>query len=728
MKQVLQQRRGLTLVADVPAPPCPPSGVLVANHCSVVSSGTERATIASTQGSLISKARAKPEAVRQVIDRVKADGISATREMVRRKLDETIALGYSSAGTVIEVGANVRGLKVGDRVACGGVGHASHAEIVAVPSNLCARIPDGVPFDQASFATIASIALHGVRLAELSLGERAAVVGCGLVGQIACRLLQASGVEVIAIDLDLSKAERAVAAGAKYAVKADSEAASRILAATGGVGVDAAIVTAAASVNAPLLLAAEVTRERGSVVLVGAVPIEFPRAPLYMKEISFKVSRSYGPGRYDPDYEIHGVDYPIGFVRWTEQRNMESILNLLSDGLLDLDDLIEERVPVGQAADAFERIASGEAGATGAIEVFYGPGSDAIVPEREELSVSKATPSSVPDGDGSSKTSEPKVGLVGPGSFANGMLLPALRRAGAQLEVVGGGSGPSALNAQKSFGFSRVGESAEAVLEDPEVDAVVIATRHMLHAPMTARALRADKHVLVEKPLALTVEELDDVILAANDSLGTLTVGFNRRFAPFLAEARRHVEGPGPATAIYRVAAGSIDSGSWVHDLLQGGGRLLGEGCHFVDSLCWLVGSSVTRVSTVGFGSSELPAQSADNLSITLEFADGSVGTILYVAGASKGLGKEWFEVSRGGRTARMDDFRTLELFDSGGSLETRKAKSVDKGHQTEINGFMEAAAGRGPAPIPLDEIRNVSLATLGAVRSLLEGQPVKID
>lgn len=728
MKQVLQQRRGVTMVVEVPVPECPPGNVLVANDCSIVSSGTERATISNTKGSLISKAKAKPEAVKQVLDRVRSDGLAATREMVRRKLDETIALGYSSAGTVIEVGSEVRGIRPGDRVACGGVGHASHAEIVSVPSNLCARIPDGVPSEQAAFATIASIALHGVRLAEVSLGERVAVIGCGLVGQIACRLLHASGAEVIAVDLDRAKADRAVEHGAAVAIPAGEDAARAILAATGGIGVDASVVTAASPVNAPLLLAADATRERGTVVLVGAVPIDFPRAPMYMKELSFRVSKSYGPGRYDPDYELHGLDYPIAWVRWTEQRNMQSVLDLLAGGRIDFSDLIEQQVDVDDAEQAFSRIASGEIGQLGALAVRYPGAEPGAVSGRDPQRV---TPADSDEGSleraSGSGSGSARIGLIGPGNFANGVLLPALKRAGAQFESVGGGSGPSAANASRSFGFSKVAASPAELIADPDVDGVVIATRHMLHAQLSIDALEAGKHVMVEKPLALTLEELDRVIDAANRSSATLTVGFNRRFSPFLKAARAHVEGPGPASAVYRVAAGSIAPGSWVHDLRQGGGRLLGEGCHFVDSLRFLIGQPITRVSAVGFGNPQLPAQSADNLSITLNFADGSIGTVLYLADASAGLGKEWFEVSRNGRTARMDDFRTLELFGAKGSATTETAKSVDKGHGEEIERFVGAVRG-GPAPVPLDEVRNVSLATLAALSSLLEGAPALVD
>ncbi|MCX6387407.1 MAG: bi-domain-containing oxidoreductase, partial [Solirubrobacterales bacterium] len=596
MKQVLQQRRGLTVVREVPVPACPPGAVLVANSFSVISSGTERATVIGAQKSLLEKARAKPEAVRQVADMVRSQGLKETRRFVDRKLDETIALGYSCAGTVVEVGSAVRDIKPGDRVACAGVGHASHAEVVAVPSNLCAKVPEGVPLEQAAFGTIAAIALHGVRLAELSLGERAAVIGSGLVGQIACRLLSAAGVEVIALDLDPAKVEAAIKSGASHGFVADERAAANVIGASGSIGVDASLVTAAAPVNDPLLLAAEVTRDRGSVVLVGAVPIDMPRGPLYMKELNFRVSRSYGPGRYDPSYEQHGIDYPISFVRWTEQRNIGAVLDLIAAGRLDLSDLIEDMVKVEDAVEAYGRITSGEAGQRGAIVLSYNGSGDQL---RSQPAAATVVPAASGKLEATRKpVSSVRLGLVGPGAFASGV-------------------GPSASNAQATFGFNRVSESADALLEDSGVDAVVIATRHSTHATQSARALRAGKHVLVEKPLALTAEQLEEVISAANESSGSLTVGFNRRFSPFLQQAKDFLSGEGPMIAVYRVASGQLATDNWNHDIDVGGGRLHGEGCHFLDSLAFLTGSPIAEVSTIGFGRPDLPAQAADNLIIS---------------------------------------------------------------------------------------------------------------
>jgi len=728
VKQILQQRRGLTVVSEVPAPQCGPGMVLVSNVASVISSGTERAAVTETQKSLFEKARAQPEAAKQVLEKVRSEGLRETRRFVERKLDESIALGYSSAGTVLEVGAAVKGIKPGDTVACAGVGHASHAEVVAVPSNLCARVPAGVAVEQAAFATLGSIALHGVRLAEAGLGERIAVIGCGLIGQIATRLLVASGADVIAIDLDFGKANRATtASGARHGLVSNARTVSEVMELSGGLGVDATVVTAAAKVNAPLVLAAEITRARGSVVLVGDVPIELPRAPMYSKEIKFQLSCSYGPGRYDPSYELHGIDYPVSYVRWTEQRNMQLVLDLLASGSLSFGDLIEEVVDVADAPGAYQRIADGSAGDKGAIVIRYRP-SDATMlrSERRQSDVIDVSTAEA-ERETSRLARAPRIGLLGPGAFATGVLIPALKATDAVLEGVAGGGGPSAVNAQSTFGFAKVMTSPEEMLDSPDIDGVVIATRHGAHAAQAARALRSDKHVLVEKPLALSAKELDDVLEAAVGSAGTLTVGFNRRFSPFLKRAREHLAGAGPMTATYRVAAGRIPETNWVHDLAVGGGRLLGEGCHFIDSLRFLADSPIVEVHAIGYGTADLPRQAADNLTVMLRFADGGSATVIYSADAAPGIPKERVEASRNGRTAILDDYRSLSLWGHG-SPEQLSSKTVDKGHREEVRQFVGAAAGRDDAPMSLDEIRNVTLANLAAVRSLLEGRSIAVD
>ena len=597
MKQVLQNRTGLTVVRDVPPPVCSSGSVLVQNEFSAISSGTERSRVETSQKSLLGKARARPDLVRQVTDRARREGIRSTTEAVRRKLSQETPVGYSSAGRVLEVGGGVHGFRPGDLVACAGADHANHAEIVSVPANLVAKVPDGVPLEAAAMTTIAAIPLHGIRLAQVQLGEWVAVVGCGLVGQIACRLLQAAGATVVALDIEQKRVDQALEAGAHAGLVSDSRSVESISRLTNGRGVDHVLVTAAAPSSDPLLLAAEIARDRGTIILVGDVPVAFPRAALYDKELAFRISRSYGPGRYDRQYEEKGLDYPIGYVRWTEQRNMEAVLALESSGQLDLSDLIEV-VPVDEAQLAYERLVDGSARPTGALVLSYGAEPAAAAVPRS------VTVPSMPSSQPRRRTQgQVRIGLVGPGNFAARVLVPSLVAAGAKLEVVGGGGGPSAEAAGRRLGFTRVAETGEAVIADEAVDAVVIATRHATHASLVARALEAGKHVFCEKPLALSVEELEHVLEAAARSDGVLAVGFNRRYSPLLREARAFLSSLSvPLASTYRVSAGRLPTDHWTHDLDAGGGRILGEGCHFVDSLAFLAGSPVTQVSTTGYG------------------------------------------------------------------------------------------------------------------------------
>jgi predicted dehydrogenase len=717
----------VTVVRDVPAPSCPSGALLVRNAFSVISSGTERATAHRLQRSLAHKARERPDLVRDVIDRARREGIRTTQSAIKRKLSEERPVGYSSAGRILEVGASVRDFNPGEAVACAGTGHANHAEIVAVPANLCARVPQGVPMEAAAMSAIAAIALHAIRLADARVGERVGVIGCGLVGQIACRLLRAAGVSVIAFDVDPAQVEYARASGAEHAFVVSEGTAEHALAATDGIGVDQVLITAAAPSNQPLLLAAEIARTRGALVLVGDVPVEIPRAPLYEKELSFRVARSYGPGRYDLEYEERGLDYPIGYVRWTEQRNMECVLELQSRGALELTDLIET-VPVDEAPEAYERLMrEGKERTPAAIALAYPePHAEAALRSKPIVRATETPQRRVPAVAVPMRQADVRVGLIGPGHFAAQVLVPALVEAGAHLELVGGGSGPSAEAATRTLGFARVAESEAAVVRDEAVDAVVIATRHASHAALTKEALASGKHVFCEKPLALTRTELDDVLDAAADSQGILSVGFNRRFAPILRELRDFVAPTGPLLASYRVSAGRMPPDHWTHDLTQGGGRLLGELCHFVDSLAFLGNSDVVQVHATGYGAPELPAQARDNVIVSLTFRDGSVGAIIYVADGSSRLPKERLEVFSGARTGILADFRTLELFEATGT-QRRRLRAQDKGHRQEIDAFVRGVRA-GEAPIPLDEIANVSIATLAVVESLLTGRTVQLQ
>lgn len=691
-----------------------------------ISSGTERTRVEVSQKSLLGKARERPDLVRQVIDKARTEGLQATRAAVKTQLAQEIPIGYSGSGVVVEVGSRSRGVKVGDRVACCGGGHANHAEICAMPGNLMCPVPDEVSMPTASITTIAAIALHGIRLAEPTLGERVAVVGAGLVGQIACRLLSAHGCEVIAIDVDSSRVDFAVASGADHGLLVNGETIASVESLTGARGVDRVIVAAASGNPAPLSLGAAIARDRGSLILVGAVPIEFERAPLFEKELEFKVSRSYGPGRYDTEYEEHGLDYPFGYVRWTEQRNLEAVLGLLERGDLFLDDLVEEIVPVEQAEAAYAKLVAADPDARplGAIVLSYGDPADGIQAPEREIGEPQAEPAPIVPTAG-----PPRIGLVGPGGFASRILLPAFETAGSDFELVGGGNGPSAEAAVREKGFARVAETPEAVCSDPDVDAVVIATRHGSHAELSRAALLAGKHTFCEKPLALSTDELDGVIEAAEGSKGVLAVGFNRRFAPMVREARAHISAvTGPVTATFRVSAGELPPDHWTQDLEQGGGRLLGEGCHFIDTLRYLVGHRIESVHAIAHGNPDTPVQAQDCLLVSLTFADGSIGQLTYVSQGSPKVGKERLEIfGGGGRSAIMDNYKTLELYD-GPKVSRTTTKSPDKGHKGEVSAFVDAARGKpGSAPVPLAEVANVSYATLAAVRSLETGGPVRL-
>jgi polar amino acid transport system substrate-binding protein len=660
---------------------------------------------------LIGKARERPDLVRQVLDTAMREGLAASHRAVAAKLNTETAVGYSSAGVVTEVGSRVAGLSVGDRVACAGEGHASHAEIVEVPRNLVASVPKGVQLDQAAFATLGAIALHATRLAEVDIGSQVAVVGCGLIGQIALRLLAAAGIETIAIDLDPSRIESALFGGADHGYTVSPDTGRRILEATGGIGVDATIVAAAASSSEPLELGCEVTRDRGSVVLLGAVPIELPREPLYRKELRFRVSRSYGPGRYDREFEERGLDYPIGFVRWTQQRNMATVLSLLGRGKLSFADLVSDVVPVENAALAYDRLVAGGAGASqGAILIRYSESSASSQPVEPEERPAKPSTAA-------------RVALIGPGSFAQKVLVPALTAAGVSLAVAASGHGASAESAERRLGFKR-STTPEAAISDPSVDAVIIATRHCDHARLVAEALAHDKHVFVEKPLALTEDELDHVLAVASNSEATLAVGLNRRFAPFVRAIQELLaQEPGAMSAHYRVSAGRIDANHWIHDPEEGGGRLIGEACHFVDTLRFLVGAPVTEVYARAFGAATTPLVARDNATITLSFADGSIGTILYAANGSRRLPKERLEAFKGGVSVVLDDFKTVDFLREG-KRTRRKARTQDKGHRAEIEAFI-AGVRAGRPPVPIAEIENVSRATLAIVESLRTGLPV---
>jgi predicted dehydrogenase/threonine dehydrogenase-like Zn-dependent dehydrogenase len=708
VKQVsYQPRTGAIQVEDVPEPGGRPGWVLVRNHYSLISAGTERSKIDLGRKSLLAKARARPDLVRKVVDRARIEGPRAALAVAQDRLAALAPLGYSSAGTVISVGSGVAGLAPGDRVACGGGLWANHAEVILVPKNLVARVPEGGSLESACYATVGAIALHGVRQSEAALGEHVGVIGLGLVGQLATRLLVAAGCTVVGIDLDPAAVALAERGGARGLQRDDPGLGVAVAAASEGRGLDAVIVCAAGSAD-PLVLGAELCRQRGRVVLVGDVPIELDRALMYDKELELRLSRSYGPGRYDRDYEEHGRDLPAEYVRWTEQRNLQAFVDLSASGRIDPTELTTHRFSVDQAAEAYGLLVD----ATQAERPF------GVVLEYE------AEPASATPRPARSKTIQgPRIGLIGAGAFARATLLPGLRAAGVGFEAVASTGGLSAADVATRFGFDRA-VTPEELLADERVDAVVIATRHASHADYTAAALRAGKHVFVEKPLALTLDELARIEDALRMTDATLMVGFNRRYAPLTLQLRNVFEGVDDAIFTARVNAGRLAGDHWLHDPEEGGGRLVGEGCHFVDLLAHLACSPPRTVFATAVAQPDRSIESSDTVSAVLRFANGSVATLAYTGGGDTRLPKERFEVFGGGSAAVLDDFRRLEVYRGGRRTVTKSAQ--DKGHQAELAAF--AAATRGEADAPAAESYLASTrATLALAESLRTGLPVDV-
>ena len=710
MRQLFQDPKAGTIeVVELPEPAVQPGLLVVRTAFSVISPGTERSAVSAARDSYLKTARNRPDLVRRVVDGVRREGVLATYRKVQAKLGQPQALGYSSAGTVIAVGPGAGDVfRVGDRVACAGVGYASHAEVVAVPVQLAARVPDGVALDSAAFATMGAIALHGVRQAELNLGERAAVIGCGILGLLSVQLLRAGGVRVAAFDLDPALVEHARRLGAECgATGASEDQVAAALAWTAGVGVDAAIVTAASTSDAPMVAAAGMCRDRGRVVAVGLVPFGIPREIAFAKELELRVSRSYGPGRYDPRFEEHGIDYPIGYVRWTETRNLEAFLALVADGAVQVGDLITHRTSLGAAPAAYDALVAGTGPRPLGMVIEYEP------PPARRPPSPPPKPAAKPKGSGIG------VGFIGAGAFARSTLLPLLaKRAGVDLRRVATARGLTAFDAQRKFGFAEIGTSAEEVLSDPAVDLVFIATRHDLHAALVARALAAGKHVFVEKPLALTEAQLADAERAQAGSPGVLLVGFNRRFAPASRAVREVFASRGPLAMTVRVNAGALPAGHWLNDPEHGGGRMIGEGCHFVDLLSYLAGDPpITAVRGAVVGARR---EVAEDFAVTVEFADGSAGQLLYTSQGDPALGKERVEVHGGGASAWIDDWTTGKILRGG-----RKSAvpGSGKGHAEEIEALLDAVRAGGSSPVPFDVHARVTRATFEAHR-LIAGDP----
>lgn len=713
MKQVIQDlgKRSVR-VEDVPPPVCAPGGVLVATVASLISSGTERAMIALGSKSLIGRARQRPDLVRRLYRTCRTAGVGETIRLARARLSSAIPLGYSAAGVVIETGARVSGLAPGERVACAGAGYAGHAEINWVPQNLCATVPIGLGLDDAATCAVGCVAMHAVRTAAVQLGERAAVIGLGLVGQIACQILKAAGCAVWGIDPDPTRVRLALELGADFASVPEDAWPEEI---GRGQGMDAVIITAATRSSKPVELAGDLARDRGTIVITGDVRVDIPRAAYYRKELDVRYSRSYGPGRYDPSYEQNGADYPYGFVRWTEKRNLEAYLQLLAAGKVRVGPLISHRFEIGNAGEAYELLASERKKPHLGILITYpcapAPDKRVSVPRRA-LRATACRPGAV------------RIGWIGAGAFARAKLLPAVRKLdGIEMAGIANATGISGLRPAREFGFRYCAADARELIDDRQIDAVFITTRHHLHAPMVRLALAHGKHVFVEKPLCLTEEELADIADAYAKSRSILCVGFNRRFSPFARRCRKFFEGRRePLIMLYRVNAGRIAADHWLLDPEQGGGLIAGEICHFIDLAAFLACSPPETVQAA-----RLPGHSggaSGNLQVSVTCADGSRATIQYLSAGSPALPKERIEVFAGDRTAVCEDF-VRSRFYSGSRCENRWALRQDKGHRAEMRAFIGAVRAGGASPIPFESLYAVTLATFRAQKALSCGTPM---
>jgi predicted dehydrogenase/threonine dehydrogenase-like Zn-dependent dehydrogenase len=716
MKQVLQNpRNGQIEVTDVPAPRAAKGCVLVRVAASLVSAGTERASAEFASKNLIQKAQARPDLVRDVVSKIRREGLWSAVSAVRSRLDQPSPLGYSCAGIVVEVGEGVSGIRVGDRVACAGAGFAVHAEFACVPRMLVARITSaGVDFESAAFTTVGAIAMHAVRTAEARLGEVVAVIGLGLLGQLAVQVLRAAGCTVIGLDVIQERAALAASMGATAATASPKEFRDLCFRHSNGHGADSVLITAETPSSAPVNLAAEVARDRGIVVAVGTVGMELERRRYYEKELDFRVSRSYGPGRYDATFEQKGMDYPIGHVRWTETRNLEAVLQLLSDEKLNVKPLITHRYEIANAASAYELIA-------GKLQQSY---LGVIIQYAADLRSESRRFELVEYQSRHSSQNQVRVGLLGAGNFARGVLIPAMRQSRTELVGVCSANGISAQSVAKKFGFVFCSTDEEQIFADDSINAVVIATRHNLHAAQVIRALEHGKDVFCEKPLCLTKEELDAIQAAyASAASCRLMVGFNRRFAPMIQQARTFLaQADGPFSMHYRVNAGPLAPDHWVNDPEQGGGRILGEMCHFVDLLSFISASIPISVQAKGVRSA-----GGQDVTATIEFADGSIGTITYVCSGDRAFSKERIEVFRGGAVAALDDFRRLDLVRQEKQKTFHSRLRQDKGHKSEWRAFAECITSGGPAPIAFEEIVASTLATIRIAESLRAGAEQQI-
>ncbi len=717
MKQILQNlKTGELTVTDVPPPVIQKGRVLVRAAASLISAGTERMAVDLGRKSLIGKARERPDLVKQVIQKAKHEGLLNTFNAVHSKLGASNALGYSAAGIVLDTGDDVTKFRAGDAVACAGAGFASHAEVLSVPQNLCVRLPEKVNFEAGAFGTLGAIALQGVRLAEPTLGESVVVIGLGLLGQITVQLLKANGCRVFGIDLDRRKTELARELGADAVAISGPETRREILDWSRGRGADAVLITAATSSNEPVQLAGEISRLKGRVVAVGLVGLDVPRQTFYERELTLKISMSYGPGRYDPEYEERGHDYPFAYVRWTEQRNIEAFLDLVAQGAVNVERLVTHRFPIKDAERAYELIGNDGRESYLGVLLNYETGAE---PQRcITISERAARPE---------REKSVRVGLIGAGKYVQSMLLPHFKSAGVDFRSVATASGVSAQDVGKRYGFARAVSDADEVIKDPEVNLVVIGTRHDRHAELARLALENNLHVFVEKPLALNDEELNKLLQIAATSTGQLMVGFNRRFSPLSRRAKNEfAQRRAPLSILYRVNAGRISKDHWTQDPEAGGGRIIGEVCHFIDLMQFWTGSPPVSVFADAVAATNDQMVSADNVFITLRFADGSNGCIAYLSEGDKKLPKERIEFFCEGKSVVIDDFRSSVTYQNGREQRT-KLRSQDKGQADEVKAVCSVVLDGFPPLITLAELAATTRTTFRINDSLRSGQPMKV-
>ncbi len=711
MKQVMQNMKtGAMRVAEVPVPACRSGGVLVQVRASCISAGTERHIMSFARKSYLEKARARPDLVKQVVEKARKEGLANTYSAVMSRLDVETALGYSCAGVVIEAGGNADGFAVGDRVACAGMGFASHAEYVYVPKHLVAKIPDGVSFEAASYTTVGAIAMQGVRTLEMTLGERVLVIGMGSIGLLAMQMIEASGGTAMGIDLDPGRIEDAKAIGLDKVCLRSDDVEQAVMRWTGGIGADAVLITAGAPTNDPIELGTAVSRKRGRIVVLGNVPLEASHKPFYEKEMSLKMSTSYGPGRYDPVYELDGVDYPLAYVRWTENRNMQAFLELIAANKIAPDPLTSHRFPIDAAGEAYAVIEGKVEGQRSLGVLFTFPENTADVTDKRRVDLRSATELKATEG-------RVGVGWIGAGPFSRGTLMPAFKAVErADLRAVATASGVSSEGAGRKFGFGYATTDYKRMLQDPAIDLVVVATQHRMHARMVIEALQAGKHVFVEKPLCVDLAELAAVRAAWEGTGLLLHVGHNRRFAPLVDTLKDHfADCAEPLFSIYRVNAGYAPPGSTVH---REGGRIIGESCHFLDTLVHVTGSPISDIQIRSLRSDNSALTDEDSVTLLVSHEGGHLSTVHYLARGNGLVHKEHLEVHGGIRSAVLHDYTSVKLF-AGTKIKTKRGLTQDKGHREQVRRVIDAIDRGLPAPVPFDVAEHITEWTIRAAETL---------